>query len=142
MMRRDAEQSELNDTARAARLESAREDAEAWGCPASGRSRPSPLPRHLAVLAAHTARIVGLDAVPTTCPFACLMRADPWVVEITRAAGIAADFHTPLPAVLGRDLTTADVEALDALRTARHDARESDYEIERREREGALRSRE
>lgn len=88
-------------------------------------------------MARNAARVVGLDEVPATCPFACLQRCDPWVAELTRAAGIAADFHTPLPAVLGRDLTAADVEALDAMRCAQIDARESDHEIAEREREAS-----
>lgn len=125
----------LNDAARGALIDAADENAAAWGCPAAGHKPHAQLPRHLTMLAQNAARVAGLDATPTTCPFACLQRCDPWVAELTRAAGIAADYHTPLPAVLGRDLTAADVEALDAMRCAQIDARESDHEIAERERE-------
>jgi hypothetical protein len=87
-----------------------------------------------APLARNAARVVGLADTPRTCPFACIVAADPWVVEITRAAGIAHDYHTPLDAILQRPLTAADIDALDAMRSGQHDAWTSDRAIEDAER--------
>lgn len=71
----------------------------------------------------------------TTCPFACITAADPWVVEITRAVALAVDWHVAIPETLGRDLTCVDVQALAALKAAQGDAWRSDQEIAERERE-------
>lgn len=84
-------------------------------------------------MAEHAARVVGLPETPTTCPFACLMRADPWVAELSDAAAIAETYHTPLPDVLGRPLTRADLDALAEILRARSDAWESDQAIQSQE---------
>ena len=61
-----------------------------------------------------------------TCPLACVTYADPWVVEVTRAVGLAADMHIPIDEQLGRDLTRVDLQALSALKRAQGEAWESD----------------
>lgn len=124
----------LNDAARGALIESAEENIAEWGCPAGGRKPHAALPPHLAVLARQTARVVGLDETPTTCPFACLQRCDPWVGELSDAAAIAETYHTPIPDVLGRPLTRADVDALAEIMKARADVWESDEKIAEEER--------
>lgn len=112
--------------------ENADDFAREWRCPAAGHA-PGPLPRELAMLAAHTASVVGMGDAPTTCPFACLQRADPWVAELSNAAAIAETYHTPLPDVLGRPLTRADVDALGEILAGRADAWESDRAIQEAE---------
>jgi hypothetical protein len=57
------------------------------------------------------------------------MRADPWVAELSDAARIAESYHTPLPDILGRPLTAADVAALGEIQRGRADAWESDEKI-------------
>ncbi len=136
MMRRDAARAGLDETAHRAVVDTAEEFARDWRCPAAGCA-PGPLDREHASLARHAARVIGLDEEPATCPFACLMSATEWTRELTRAAAIAAEFHTPLTAVLGRDLTPADLEALDTMLRAKADAWESDQAIIEREREAA-----
>jgi hypothetical protein len=114
-------------SALAAALESADDFARDWGCPAAGHATRE-LTGELAALAKHTARVVGVEPA-TTCPFACLMRADPWVAELSDAARIAEAYHTPLPDILGRPLTAADVAALSEIQRGRADAWESDEKI-------------
>lgn len=134
MKRRDADREVLDATAHAVVADFADDLAREWGCPAAGHRPPAQLPKHLAAEARITARVVGLDEVPTTCPFACVVAADSWVVEITRAAGIAHDYHTPITEVLQRPLEPRDVAALDAMRAGQHDAWTSDRAIEDAER--------
>ncbi len=134
MARRDAERSEANATARDALVAAAADASAEWGCPAAGHTPPAQLPRHLAVLAKHTATVVGLDETPRSCPFACLQRCDPWVAELSNAAAIAETYHTPVPDVLGRPMTQADVDGLGEILRARADAWESDQKIADKER--------
>lgn len=134
MARRDAERSEANAAARDALVSVAIGASAEWGCPAAGHTPPAQLPRHLAVLAKHAQVVVGLDETPRTCPFACLQRSDPWVVELSNAAAIAETYHTPVPDVLGRPMTQADVDGLGEILRARSDAWESDRKIEEQER--------
>jgi len=131
-MRRDAEREGLTGDALEVMRAQGDDLARAWVCPAAGH-KPGELPRELQRFAEHTARVVGLDETPTTCPFACLMRADPWVAELSDAAAIAETFHTPIPDALGRPLTRADVDALGEILRARADAWESDRIIQERE---------
>lgn len=134
LKRRDAEREGLDGPALDAMLETASSFSRDWGCPVAGCAPHTPS-RQLSILAEHTARVVGLSETPTTCPFAALMHADPWVAELTRAAAIAETYHTPLPQVLGRELTPADLDALDAVIRAKADAWQSDQMIMERERE-------
>ena len=92
--RRDADREVLDATAHAVVADFADDLAREWGCPAAGHRPPAQLPKHLAAEARITARVVGLDEVPTTA-LRVRRRRRPWVVEITRAAGIAHDYHTP-----------------------------------------------
>lgn len=134
MARRDAERSEANAAARDVLVSAAIEASAEWGCPAAGHTPPAQLPRHLAVLAKHTATVVGLEETPRSCPFACLQRCDPWVAELSNAAAIAETYHTPIPDVLGRPMTQADVDGLGEILRARADAWESDQKIAEQER--------
>lgn len=130
--RREAERAGHTGHALRVLLEGADDFAREWRCPCAGHP-PQDLPAELRAMAEHTARIVGLDEVPTTCPFACLMRADPWVAELSDAAAIAETYHTPLPDVLGRPLTRADTDALGEILRGRADAWESDRAIQEQE---------
>lgn len=130
-LRRNAE-SAGESSARNAMMETGDDFAREWKCPAAGHT-PGTLPPELRMMAEHTARVVGLDDVPTTCPFACLRRADPWVAELSNAAAIAETYHTPLPDVLGRALTRADVDALSEILQGRSDAWASDDAIREQE---------
>lgn len=134
MARREAERSETNAAARDALVAAAVEASAEWGCPAAGHTPPAQLPRHLAVLSKHAATVVGLDETPRTCPFACLQRCDPWVAELSDAAAIAETYSTPIPDVLGRPLTRADVDALGEILRARAESWESDQKIAEKER--------
>jgi hypothetical protein len=134
LKRIEADRTVLNEAAHQAVFDTAEDFSREWGCPAAGHNPPAALPKHLAPLARNAARVVGLAETPRTCPFACIVAADPWVVEITRAAGIAHDYHTPLDAILQRPLTAADIDALDAMRSGQHDAWTSDRAIEDAER--------
>lgn len=80
---------------------------------------------------------MGLDDVPTTCPFACLQRCDPWVAELSDAAAVAETFHTPIDVALGRALTRMDLDALAEILRARAESWESDQAIAEKERERA-----
>lgn len=127
-----------DDAAREVAEQTAEDFAADWRCPAAGYA-PGPLPRELDALQRSAARVMGTDP-PGTCPFACVMRADPYVAELTRALAIAEKYHTPLPAVLGRDLTPIDLDAADAVIRAHADVWESDQQILDAQREAGRKS--
>ncbi len=103
-----------------------------WGCPAGGH-KPCDLPPDLRAEARAVAAITG-TAEATTCPFACL-RGNPWLGEVTEAAGLAAEYHVALETTLGRRLTHADVRALATLKRATAAALASDRELNKSARE-------
>jgi hypothetical protein len=90
--------------------------------------------------AADAAEIMG-TTIAESCPFACVERAGPWVAELTGAVSLAVDWHVPIAETLGRDLTRADVTALQHLKQAQADAQRSDAEISRREHEARAKAR-
>ncbi len=104
--------------------------AARWGCPAAGHPPRDVLDADLAEEARLAAKVMGTAPAPT-CPFACLRRADPWVVEITEAVALAQPENggVPVTETLGRDLTRADVQALAVLARAKSDAWKSDQAI-------------
>lgn len=105
-----------------------------WGCPAAGRTPPAQLAPDLAYVAEQTARIVGCPPA-TTCPLACVERADPWVVELTNAVGLVK--WLPLEAALGRPLYGADLQALVALDRSQTEALASDLKLAKDEDPGS-----
>lgn len=127
-----------DDNARLAAEETADDFARDWHCPAAGCT-PDTLSREFDVLQRSAARVMDIDE-PHTCPFACIMRADPYVIEFTRALAIAEKYSTPLPQVLGRDLSPIDIEAADTVIRAQAEAWESDQQIIEAEREAARRT--
>lgn len=112
-------------------LEAARECRERWGCP--GREGHVLEPD----LAAEARYVADLTRTPvaTTCPLACITHASPWVVELTSAVALASDWHVPLETTLGRELAAVDIAALSALKSAQHDAWQSDQKIREQEAE-------
>lgn len=104
-----------------------------WGCPAAGLAPPPALDRDLAHLVDHVATVTGTPPA-ATCPMACVERASPWLLELTQAVSLAADWHVPLDTTLGRDLTAVDIAALAALKAAQSQAMQSDRDIEARSR--------
>lgn len=108
----------------------ARDMQARWHCPAAGHVPGDPLDPDLRHYAEQAARLMGTSNA-TTCPFACVMHADPWVIEITTAVGLAQPENgaTPLETTLGRDLTRADVQALAVLARAKSDVWKSDQAI-------------
>lgn len=113
---------------RDALLEDSEECRARWGCP-GGPQRGRPLPPDLAEEARHVARVTGTPEA-STCPLACVTFADPWVVEITRAVSLAAEWHVPVADTLGRVPCSADLAAMHALKAAQGDAWESTRKIE------------
>lgn len=113
----------------------ARRLQERWGCPAAGHREHAELPTALRDEAALAARVLGLPAAPTTCPFACVERPDPWVLEILDAVGLATECHVPIAESLGRDPSAADLDAVAEVMRARGAAQESDWRIREQERE-------
>ena len=129
-----------DDGARAAAEQTAEDFAADWHCPAAGHA-PGTLARELDVMQRGAARVMDIDE-PRTCPFACVMHADPYVRELTRALAIAEKYHTPLPQVLGRDLTPMDLEAADTVIRAQAEVWESDQQIIDAERQAMQKRRE
>lgn len=117
---------------RDATLDSAREYRERWGCP-RGPANGDALPPDLAAEARHVATVTDTPEA-STCPFASITFASPWVVEITRAIALASDLHIPIDEQLGRDLTRVDLQALSALKRAQGEAWESDQKIREEQR--------
>lgn len=114
--------------------EFAREQQERWGCPAAGKVPPPVLPPDLLSEATYAAEMMGTE-VTGTCPFACVESATPWVVELTYAIAMQADYGVPMEEYLGRPITAADLQALSVLRKSKYEAVQSDREIAARERE-------
>ena len=123
-------------------------DAAAWRCPAApavvaslgAELPPSPeaetLDPELARLARLTERVIGAEAESfESCPHAELIQAPEWVAELTTAVSLAVDWHVPMGEVLGRELTAADVQGLDALKRAQSACWRRDQAIERQRRE-------
>jgi len=104
-----------------------------WRCPCAGHS-PGPLPADIEREAAQVATVTGTERA-TTCPFAGIERADDWTRELIGAVSLAIDWHVPIAETLGRDLTRADVIALQNLKQAQADAQRSDAELSRRKHE-------
>jgi len=118
----------------------ARSQQRRWGCPAAGHTPHATLPDDLASEAQHVARVTGTP-LATTCPMACVERASDWLLEITTAVSLAADWHVPLPDTLGRELTAADITALSALKGAQGAAMASDRAIEQQKRDAEAAAR-
>lgn len=121
--------------AREQREKFARKLQERWGCPAAGHRPPAELPTALRDEAALAARVIHLPTVPDTCPFACIEKPDPWVLEVLDAAGLASECHVPIAESLGRDPSAADLDALGEVMRAKSAAAESDWRIREQERE-------
>lgn len=107
-----------------------------WGCPAADLTPPDALDPDLAEEARQCARVTGTPAA-RTCPLACLLRADPWVAELTHAVAIRG-VVPDLTVTLGRPLTGIDIQALQAITTATSEATVSELRAaeERRKRTG------
>jgi hypothetical protein len=118
---------------RDAAIDNAKECKERWGCP-KRTERPLELPPDLAAEARHVATVTGTPEA-AGCPLECITYADPWVVEITKAVALAADLHIPVAEQLGRDLTTADLQALSALKSSQGAAWKSDEKIREQKRD-------
>ncbi len=112
-------------------LEAAAEARERWGCPGRAGHVLDP---DLAAEAKYVATITRTP-VAETCPLACITHASPWVVELTGAVALASEWHVPLTESLGRDLAAVDIAALSALKSAQHDAWQSDQKIREQEAE-------
>lgn len=123
--------------------EGAVRDILAWRCagaPAVGVELPhvdqAETDPELELMARRAERVIGAQAgVFERCPFECLMVASEWVAELTTAVSLAVDWHVPMGEVLGRELTAADVQGLDALKRAQGACWRRDQEIERQRRE-------
>lgn len=120
--------------ARAQRVKLAEHMRARWGCPAAGHKPPAALPRDLADEAEHVARTVGIER-GETCPFACIERPDPWVLEVLDAVRLTSDLHVPIDETLGRDPSAVDLAAMGELLRAQSAALESDRRILEQERE-------
>lgn len=117
-----------------ARHDQAIADREAWGC--AGR-RPATLDPDLAAEAAHAAGVMGVP-VPDGCPFAEVVYASPWVVEITDALARATDAHIPVAESLGVDaLSCVDLQAITEIQRAQSAAWRSDRAIAEQQRKPA-----
>jgi len=115
-----------------ARRDQAMFDQTAWGC--GDRQRPKVLDPDLAAEAAHAASIMGCEPF-TGCPFAEVMSASPWVVEITDAMARAADAHVPVAESLGVDaLSCVDLQAITEIQRAQSAAWRSDRAIAEQQR--------
>ena len=115
-----------------ARRDQAMLDQVAWGC--GGRPAPKVLDPDLAAEAAHAAGIMGCEPF-TGCPFAEVLSASPWVVEITDAMARAADAHVPVAESLGVDaLSCVDLQAITEIQRAQSAAWRSDRAIAEQQR--------
>lgn len=123
-------------------------DAAAWQCPAApavaaslGAELPKASPEgkrdpELVRLARLTERVIGAEVGSfDSCPHAELIEAPEWVAELTTAVSLAVDWNVPMSEVLGRELTAADVQGLDALKRAQSACWRRDQAIERQRRE-------
>gem|GEM_PF-4768027 len=115
----------------------AREYQQRWGCPAAGLDPPTALDMDLAAEARQCARVTGTPPA-STCPLACLHRADPWVAELTHAVAIRG-VVPDLTVTLGRPLAGIDIQAIQAITTAQNEATASELRAaeERRKRPDA-----
>lgn len=77
--------------------------------------------------------MIGCEAF-TSCPFAEITAASPWVIEITEACSRAADLHIPVADSLGRDLTCADLAAISEMQRGQSAAMKSDRDIAEQQR--------
>lgn len=117
-----------------ARMAQASLDVASWGCPAAGALPVTHLDPDLAAEASHAASTLGCDPF-TTCPFAEVLAASPWVVEITDAVARAADAHVPIADSLGVDaLSCVDLAAITEIQRAQSAAYRSDRAIAEQQR--------
>lgn len=79
--------------------------------------------RGLVQIARAVAKLTGGEP-SATCPLACLMAADPWVVEITEASLFMGESFNldAFVVATGREPTQADRDAWTAYRRATNDA--------------------
>ena len=120
-----------------ARRDQAMLDQAAWGC-GDRSSYPSRTPKvldpDLAAEAAHAAGVMGCEPF-AGCPFAEVLSASPWVVEITDAMARAADAHVPVAESLGVDaLSCVDLQAITEIQRAQSAAWRSDRAIAEQQR--------
>lgn len=109
-------------------------DRRAWGCPAAGEQPVKRIDPDLAMEAVHAASVMACEPF-TTCPFAEVIAAGPWVVEITDAMARAADAHVPVAESLGVDaLSCVDLQAITEIQRAQSAAYRSDRDIAEQQR--------
>lgn len=118
----------------AAELEAAQEYADEWGCPGD---MPDDASDELRAEAAYAAETMGLKEPFCGCPFRDALRPGPFEIEIRNALAVMGEGFSAdsWRAVLGRDPTVADVEAVALVRRASSEVMRSDDEQRKRARE-------